>query len=98
MNHYADNDKLSRLRARTDVQLIAIIRKNLETGLHLASQAADDDRARARSAWAEASLLLPHTGMSEADRRHFNGQVERLRQALDGSRREWTGKFRAAGT
>jgi ABC-type phosphate transport system auxiliary subunit len=98
MSHHTENDRLSSLRARTDGQLIALIRKDLEEGLRLAHQAAPGDKIRAQSAWDEASLLLPRVdGMSQNQRRELNEQLERLRLALDASRLDRPLKVRAAG-
>jgi hypothetical protein len=98
MSHHTEDDKLSSLRARTDGQLIALIRKDLEEGLRLAEQGIPGDNTRARRAWEEASLLLPRVdGMSQYQHRQLNEQLERLRLALDAWRLERPLKVRAAG-
>ncbi len=98
MNQFPHNDKLSSLRARTDHQLIALIRKDLVLGLSLAGQADAGERMRAERAWSEARRLLPLVdGIGDSEREHLSAQLQQLRLALDRSPAQWSGRLRAAG-
>jgi hypothetical protein len=97
-HHKKEHDKLSLLRARTDSQLIALVRRDLEAGLRLVREPAPEDRIKAQRAWEEASALLPRVnGISQAQRRELTEQLEGLHLALGRSREERPFKVRAAG-
>src|ERR1035441_2643782 len=68
-----DISKLNELRAKTDVELVHLIRHRLERGLALAHDAAGEEaRARAERAHGEAHAWLPL--VAAADR----GALERM--------------------
>ncbi len=85
--------KLAELRARTDRQLVEIIRAELEFGLDLACQGtiesrdgefAEQARARAERAYAEALSLLPVAyALGEEERRRLEVLGQQLRKVLD---------------
>jgi len=68
--------KLAELRAKTDRQLVILIRSTLENGLA--------SRVEAEKAYSEVLVLLPAVrDVPEADRRRLESKLARLRQLLD---------------
>ncbi len=94
---HPEPDKLSRLRAKTDAQLLGLIHSRLDAGADLAavaeSEYADGNRAsaerslaRADHAAAEARQLL--RAVSERQRLGVESKVNELRATLDRLRRQ----------
>ena len=70
------NSKLAELRAKTDRQLVALIRSTLDDGLA--------SRAEAERAYSEVRVLLPTVrDVTEAERRRLEWKLARLRELLD---------------
>lgn len=70
------NSKLAELRAKTDRQLVILIRNTLDEGLR--------SRAEAERAYSEVRALLPTVRyVTDAERRHLESKLARLRQLLD---------------
>jgi hypothetical protein len=70
------NCKLAELRAKTDRQLVILIRSTLDEGLR--------SRAEAERAYFEVRALLPTVrDVTEAERRGLEAMLARLRQLLD---------------
>lgn len=70
------NSKLAELRAKTDRQLVILIRNTLDEGLR--------SRAEAERAYSEVRVLLPTVRyVTDAERRHLESKLARLRQLLD---------------
>jgi len=70
------NSKLAELRAKTDRQLVILIRNTLDEGLR--------SRSEAERAYSEVRALLPTVrNVTEAERRHLESRLARLRQLLD---------------
>ena len=70
------NSKLAELRAKTDRQLVILIRSTLDDGLR--------SRAQAERAFAEVGALLPTVrDVTEAERRGLESKLARLRDLLD---------------
>jgi hypothetical protein len=70
------NSKLAELRAKTDRQLVILIRSTLDDGLR--------SRAEAERAFAEVRALLPTVrDVTEAERRRLEAKLARLRGLLD---------------
>jgi predicted TIM-barrel fold metal-dependent hydrolase len=68
--------KLAELRAKTDRQLVILIRSTLDEGLR--------SRAEAERAYSEVRVLLPTVRhVTEADRRRLESKLARLRELLD---------------
>ena len=85
--------KLAELRAKTDQELVKVIDKELERGLHFAlmtegvKEASDSDSAqqpniRAEAAYAEALKLLPMVDR-HSERRRLEKKLRQLRETLD---------------
>ena len=73
MNH---NPKLAELRAKTDRQLVILLRSRLDGGLA--------SRAQAKRAYAEVRVLLPTVReVTEAERRRLELKLARLRGFLE---------------
>jgi hypothetical protein len=91
MSIASERAKLASLRARTDRQLIGLIRSELERGLFLADtcsasdcQCAGQHRAEVERAYTDALRLLPRIdGLSQAERRRIEAQLSQLRGTLD---------------
>ena len=76
--------KLAELRARTDRQLVALIRRNLDSGLACARFSAGQICAEAERAYAEVLVLLPTVhDVTQAERRRLESKLVRLRTLLD---------------
>jgi len=81
--------KLAVLRAKTDRELLTIIKHDLRLGLHLATVASEFEgserpRAKAGNAYAEAMRLLSKVySVSEPEWREIEAQLQQLRKALD---------------
>ena len=70
------NSKLAELRAKTDRQLVTLIRARLDDGLA--------SRAQAERAYSEVLVLLPTVrDVTDADRRRLESKLARLRQLLE---------------
>ena len=70
------NSKLAELRAKTDRQLVILIRSALDGGLA--------SRAEAERAYSEVRALLPTVrNVGEAERRRLEWKLARLRERLD---------------
>jgi hypothetical protein len=68
--------KLAELRAKTDRQLVILIRSTLDDGLA--------SRAEAERAYSEVRVLLPTVrDVTEAERRRLESKLARLRELLD---------------
>jgi hypothetical protein len=68
--------KLAQLRAKTDRELVILIQSTLEDGLR--------SRGEAERAYSEVRVLLPTVRyVTEAERRHLESKMARLRQLLD---------------
>lgn len=68
--------KLAELRARTDRQLVTLMRSRLDDGLR--------SRAEAERAYSEVLVLLPTVrDVTEAERRGLESKLTRLREILD---------------
>jgi hypothetical protein len=68
--------KLAELRAKTDRQLVILIRSTLDGGLA--------SRAEAERAYSEVLVLLPTVrDVTEAERRRLESKLARLRGLLD---------------
>ena len=70
------NSKLAELRAKTDRQLVILIRSTLDDGLR--------SRGEAERAYSEVRALLPTIrGITEAERRRLESKLARLQGFLD---------------
>ena len=70
------NSKLAELRAKTDRQLVILIRSTLDEGLR--------SRAEAERAYSEVRALLPAVrDVTGAERRRLEAMLARLRGLLD---------------
>jgi hypothetical protein len=68
--------KLAELRAKTDRQLVSLIRNRLDDGFR--------SRSEAERAYSEVLVLLPTVrDVSEAERRRLESRLARLRELLD---------------
>jgi hypothetical protein len=77
-----DTSKLNELRAKTDLDLVHLIRNRLVRGLALAREAAgDESRARAERAHREAHAWLPLVAV--ADRRALEPMLAELDHKLN---------------
>ncbi|MGO9095847.1 MAG: hypothetical protein ACLQGV_11540 [Bryobacteraceae bacterium] len=91
MSIASERAKLAILRARTDRQLIGLIRSELERGLYLADTCAASDcqcdgqhREQVERAYTDALRLLPRIdGLSQAERRRIEAQLSQLQGTLD---------------
>ncbi len=79
--------KLIRLRARTDSDLLVLVDKELERGLSLVDAATTRNSplfAQAQKAFATATAMLPRiSGLSAEDRRRIEAKVEELRSRME---------------
>ena len=72
--------KLAELRAKTDRQLVILIRIRLDDGLRSARACAEETCEEAQRAYSEALALLPTVrAMTEAERRPLEWKLARLR-------------------
>ena len=77
------NSKLAELRAKTDRQLVILIRTRLDDGLRSARACAEETCEEAQRAYSEALALLPTVrAMTEAERRPLEWKLARLRDLL----------------
>ena len=80
--------KLLELRRKTDRDLLILVERELHRGLTLAELAASKQsplHARAETAYATVSLLLPKIeNLSQDERRRLEGMIKDLRLGLDG--------------
>jgi hypothetical protein len=75
--------KLAELRAKTDRQLVILLRSRLDDGLRSARASAAEARAEAERAYSEAIVLLPTVRhATEAERRPLESKLTRLRELL----------------
>jgi uncharacterized protein len=75
--------KLAELRAKTDRQLVILIRTRLDDGLRSARACAEETCEEAQRAYSEALALLPIVYyMTEAERRPLEWKLARLRDLL----------------
>jgi uncharacterized protein len=75
--------KLAELRAKTDRQLVILIRTRLDEGLRSARACAEETCEEAQRAYSEALALLPTVrAMTEAERRPLEWKLARLRELL----------------
>ena len=82
------NSKLAELRAKTDRQLVVLIRSILDDGL--------TSRAEAERAYAEIRSLLPAVrDVTEAERRRLESKLVRLRGPLDERSAHGVGRVQA---
>ena len=83
------NSKLAQLRAKTDRQLVILIRSSLNEGLR--------SRAEAERAYCEVRALLPTVrDVTEAERRRLEWKLARLRDLLDERPMHAMGRAQAA--
>ena len=83
------NSKLAQLRAKTDRQLVILIRSSLNEGLR--------SRAEAARAYGEVRALLPTVrDLTEAERRRLEWKLARLRGLLDERPAHGMGRMQAA--
>jgi hypothetical protein len=76
--------KLAELRAKTDRQLVTLIRSRLDDGLASARASAAETCAEAKRAYSEVRVLLPAVrDVTEAERRRLESKLARLRELLD---------------
>ena len=81
--------KLAELRAKTDRQLVILIRSTLDDGLR--------SRAEAERAYSEVRVLLPTVrDVTEAERRRLESKLARLRELLDERPMRATARMQAA--
>jgi hypothetical protein len=75
--------KLAQLRAKTDRQLIVLIRTRLDDGLRSARACAEETCAEAERAYSEAlALLTAVRDAADAERRPLESKLARLRDLL----------------
>ena len=75
--------KLAELRAKTDRQLVILIRTRLDDGLRSARACAEETCEEAEKAYSEALALLPTVrAVTEAERRPLEWKLARLRELL----------------
>ena len=75
--------KLAELRAKTDRQLVVLLRSRLDDGLRSAWVSAAETRAEAERAYSEALVLLPTVRhATEAERRPLEFKLTRLQELL----------------
>lgn len=83
-----NTSKLAELRAKTDRELLLVIRVELERGLALANVAATKGSAlyaRAERTYTRVKSLLPTAyGVSREERGRLEAQLRELRVTLDG--------------
>jgi hypothetical protein len=83
------NSKLAELRAKTDRQLIVLIRSTLDEGLR--------SRGEAEKAYSEVRVLLPTIrDVTEAERRRLESKLARLRDSLRTRPTHAMGRMQAA--
>jgi hypothetical protein len=103
MSNSSEAATLASLRARTDRELIAIIRSALERGLDLLHRHADrgaveQHRTEAEQSHGEAVKLLPLVyDLTESDRHRLEVGLAELRSALDAVCGAEAPQVRAAG-
>jgi len=75
--------KLAELRAKTDRQLVILIRTRLDDGFRSARACAEETCEEAERAYSEALALLPTVHyLTEAERRPLEWKLARLRDLL----------------
>jgi hypothetical protein len=79
--------KLAELRAKTDRQLVMLIRSRLDDGLRSARASAEEETcAEAERAYSEVLALLPTVrDVTETERRGLESKLARLRELLFGA-------------
>jgi hypothetical protein len=83
------NSKLAELRAKTDRQLVILIRSTLDDGLR--------SRVEAERAYSEVRALLPTLrNVTQAERRWLEAKLARLRDLLDERPMRVAGRMQAA--
>jgi hypothetical protein len=76
--------KLAELRAKTDRQLVILIRSALDDGLRSARASEEETCAQAERAYSEVLALLPTVcDVTDAERRLLESKLARLRGLLD---------------
>jgi hypothetical protein len=83
-NFMNNESKLAELRAKTDRQLVTLIRSRLDDGLASARASAEETCAEAERVYAEVLVLLPTVcDVTEAERRRLESKLARLRELLE---------------
>ena len=83
------NSKLAELRAKTDRQLVILIRSTLDDGLR--------SRVEAERAYSEVRALLPTLrNVTQAERRRLEAKLARLRELIDEPPMRAMGRMQAA--
>jgi hypothetical protein len=84
MNQRTDSYKLSELRSKTDRQLLALIRRELDSAFGLANSYDENLLARAIAAHDEVCRLLPLVyTVSTGERRRLESELDQLANLLN---------------